>query len=417
MAERTVQGAWVALPSDEQLRTMQAPPAPGAPAAQTVARGYDFGFVAGMSRLLMAHDRLGPLFRQLFRELMFVLVSMASNRAVFHDSGARPLPRSPSQQDGDDLSLVHDTRQVEQTRLEDEWVGRDTPLEFGSMFHRPGKPPGASPAETIYWLEGVLVSLELVPDGKAVTKPIRWGIERRHASFQAVILSLFEAVFVEVLEGYNDEILVKVSDRAALSPIRAEWCMSTHPREQPPLTDGALAQPHPGKMKPPADCVATPKKLQENFPGLAALVNFFDVAANRRAVVGSQKRLPSELCARILDFVDHDTWKACLVVSKELRFHCLRRYPVGHRSRIVGGPFMRSSDIPAERMSFNIKSTRTGKTSPMSPLVFQHGPRAARHNWKPVIGDERKVIMWDVCILFEPTVYSPLRDAGEGAIL
>ena len=71
MAERTVQGAWVALPGDEQLRAMQAPPAPGAPAAQTVARGYDFGFVAGMSRLLMAHDRLGPLFRQLFRELMF----------------------------------------------------------------------------------------------------------------------------------------------------------------------------------------------------------------------------------------------------------------------------------------------------------------------------------------------------------
>ena len=68
MAERTVQGAWVVLPSDEQIRAMQAPQASGAPA---IARGYDFGFVAGMSRLLMAHDRLGPLFRQLFRELMF----------------------------------------------------------------------------------------------------------------------------------------------------------------------------------------------------------------------------------------------------------------------------------------------------------------------------------------------------------
>ncbi|OAQ74536.1 F-box domain-containingprotein [Purpureocillium lilacinum] len=221
----------------------------------------------------------------LFRELMFALVSMASNRAVFHDSGARPLPRSPSQQDGDDLSLVHDIRQVDQTRLEDEWVGHDTPLEFGSMFHRSGKLPGASPAETIYWLEGVLVSLELVPDGKVVTKAVRWGIEQRHASFQAVILSLFEAAFVEVLEGHDGEIFVKVSDMVALSPIRAEWCMSTHRRERPPLTDGAVAQPHPGKMKLPADCVATPKKLQENFPGLAALVNFFDIAANRRAVV------------------------------------------------------------------------------------------------------------------------------------
>ncbi len=68
MAERTVQGAWVALPSDEQIGAMQPP---GAAASPGVARGYDFGFVAGMSRLLMAHDRLGPLFRQLFRELMF----------------------------------------------------------------------------------------------------------------------------------------------------------------------------------------------------------------------------------------------------------------------------------------------------------------------------------------------------------
>jgi hypothetical protein len=72
MTEQTVQGAWVALPSDEQIRAMQAPPASGVPAASSaVARGYDFGFVAGMSRLLLAHDRLGPLFRQLFRELMF----------------------------------------------------------------------------------------------------------------------------------------------------------------------------------------------------------------------------------------------------------------------------------------------------------------------------------------------------------
>ena len=69
MAEQTVHGAWVALPSDEQIGAMQ--PSGAAAASQGVARGYDFGFVAGMSRLLMAHDRLGPLFRQLFRELMF----------------------------------------------------------------------------------------------------------------------------------------------------------------------------------------------------------------------------------------------------------------------------------------------------------------------------------------------------------
>ncbi|MBI2759911.1 MAG: carboxymuconolactone decarboxylase family protein [Chloroflexi bacterium] len=32
---------------------------------------YDFGFVAGMSRLIAAHDRIGPAFSALFRQVMF----------------------------------------------------------------------------------------------------------------------------------------------------------------------------------------------------------------------------------------------------------------------------------------------------------------------------------------------------------
>ena len=32
---------------------------------------YNFGFVTGMSRLLMAHPRIGPAFMALFGEIMF----------------------------------------------------------------------------------------------------------------------------------------------------------------------------------------------------------------------------------------------------------------------------------------------------------------------------------------------------------
>jgi len=49
------------------------------------------------------------------------------------------------------------------------WFGEDAPpLVFSSMSHRPGKSPGASPTETMYWNEDVLISLGLVVDSKAI---------------------------------------------------------------------------------------------------------------------------------------------------------------------------------------------------------------------------------------------------------
>jgi hypothetical protein len=53
--------AWVELPTREQMR--QARP-PG-------SHPYDFGFVTGMGRLLMAHPRIGQAFMALYAEIMF----------------------------------------------------------------------------------------------------------------------------------------------------------------------------------------------------------------------------------------------------------------------------------------------------------------------------------------------------------
>ncbi|CAN5715857.1 hypothetical protein BH18ACT15_BH18ACT15_04010 [soil metagenome] len=52
--------AWVQLPSKEDIR-----------ARLPAGYPYDFGFVAGMSRLARAHEEIGEAYGALFRQIMF----------------------------------------------------------------------------------------------------------------------------------------------------------------------------------------------------------------------------------------------------------------------------------------------------------------------------------------------------------
>ena len=52
--------AWVAMPSEEQIRTL----VPG-------GHPYDFGFISGMQRLVMTHMGIAPFFGALFQQIMF----------------------------------------------------------------------------------------------------------------------------------------------------------------------------------------------------------------------------------------------------------------------------------------------------------------------------------------------------------
>lgn len=171
----------------------------------------------------------------LFRGLTFALVSIASGQAKFHSfpaqpcnprtvhlwaCGSRHLPRSPGW-------------------LGKEWAGdSDLLVEFGSLCHRPGERPGASPAETLYWLEDVLVSLVLVVDGNAITNAVTWGINQRRASFQLVVLSLFKVVLAEVSFSDDKTPFVRVSEPVNLSPLQADEGLSTYPRERPEWKPG-----------------------------------------------------------------------------------------------------------------------------------------------------------------------------------
>ena len=54
--------SWVELPTESEVRAQ-------IPAG--TKNFYDFGFLPVMSRLLLAHPRIGPIFRKLFSEIMF----------------------------------------------------------------------------------------------------------------------------------------------------------------------------------------------------------------------------------------------------------------------------------------------------------------------------------------------------------
>ncbi len=62
MVQKTVPEAWVKIPTEEEIRER-------IPAG--AIHPYDFGFVPGMARLIMAHGRIGQAFGALFAQIMF----------------------------------------------------------------------------------------------------------------------------------------------------------------------------------------------------------------------------------------------------------------------------------------------------------------------------------------------------------
>jgi hypothetical protein len=285
------------------------------------------------------------------------------------------------------------------------------------MSHRAGEPPGASPAGTTYWHGDVLVSLTLVVDGAVITEAVRWGVERGRTDFQLVVMSLFQVALVEVFLK-NGQPFVRASEAVNLSPLRAEDCMSTHPRERPELKPGMAEQPDDQEDVMPPDCMGTPERLRDSFPGLVSLVNFFNVAGSRcktfksfhsaqsyasqGAIVTAPVVLPPEMHDRILDFVDYKTWKACLAVSPRFRSYCLRKFRLDNRVSILAGPFV-VNDRRYPRLSFDFENAQTGEVSRRGQISPRNcGERLTEeYNWMSLIGNNRKALMTDVSVQFE----------------
>ena len=69
--EKIVPEAWVALPSEAEIRARMKPGS---------KYPYDFGFLPAMGRLLRAHDRIGPTFLTLFGQIMWAPEGYLSRR-------------------------------------------------------------------------------------------------------------------------------------------------------------------------------------------------------------------------------------------------------------------------------------------------------------------------------------------------
>jgi len=69
MHERTAREAWVAIPSEAEVRA-QMPPGR--------VYTYDFGFLPAMGRLLRTHPRIGGPFMALMNEIMWTAESCLS---------------------------------------------------------------------------------------------------------------------------------------------------------------------------------------------------------------------------------------------------------------------------------------------------------------------------------------------------
>ncbi|KPM35478.1 hypothetical protein AK830_g11107 [Neonectria ditissima] len=346
-----------------------------------------------------------------FRELAFALVSIASGQARFHSFPAQSCNPRTCIWFGCNSNHIHKSPGW----LGKRWAGDSAPLlEFGSLSHRPGELPGASPAATMYWHEGVLVSLALVVDGAAVTKAANWGIEQGRVKFRVVVLSLFEACLAEVLFVAGDEEpVIRCTRPYNLSPLRAEYCVSTHPRERSELKDGMELQRQRAQLLMQSNCAGTGRRLRSMFPGLAALVNFFEVAVSLGAASKSEGIFPPEVYDRILDFADYDTWKACSVVSPAIRFSCLGKYRLDDRMRIVAGPFVRLEERRKDPLlSFDFEDMHKGETLPMM-WVPRH-TKTEECNWMPVVGSDRRVLMVDVAVEYEPAGDVPVEADSNG---
>ncbi|KAJ5630078.1 hypothetical protein N7528_003735 [Penicillium herquei] len=357
-----------------------------------------------------------------FRELMFAIVSIASGDSKFYSL--------PKQKCHPLKCCLWDCKNKHISRkggwLDEEWAGKSAPLLlFGSACHRPGEPAGASPVETMYWLGNVIVNLTLVVDGAAIMKAVKWGLSQGRTHFQVVTISLFDVAFAEVLLGDDKKPFLKVSDAIKLWPLRPEYCLSTHPRERPEAKPGMEVHDRYTQIRVREKDRSTAEQLRSTFPGLAALVNFFEVAGNRAAAASSTGIFPSELYARVMDFVDYDTWKASLLASPMTRAPGLRKYKLDDRMTIVGGPFVRLQDSGRRRekgkkiriLSFDFKHTQTGEIMPMVSTFSSSNARSAEEwTWLPLVGSDRKALMVDVTIHFEPASEMPLDDGNSDNI-
>ena len=292
---------------------------------------------------------------------------------------------------------------------------------FGSLCHLSGMPAGASPTTTTYWHQGVAVHISLVVDGKAINEAVDWGVEQGQDNFQLVVMSAFQVTFAEVSHDSSGSRSMKITKPLYLSPLRPENCLSTHPLERPVLPEDQECTVSEGDQALLSNCFGSKRKLASCYPGICALVNFFEVAQDRASTAKIAHKLPTEIFHQVLDCVDYDTWKILQNLHHGFRAVCLARFRIDSTWSIVSEPVARKSREASGRrgsrerhlLSFDMENSASGEVRSITQVFAESG--AFSNTWVPIIGGERKVMMLDVKLSFERTGRNPLEDGDDNA--
>ncbi|EFR02600.1 hypothetical protein MGYG_05597 [Nannizzia gypsea CBS 118893] len=170
---------------------------------------------------------------------------------------------------------------------------------LGSGCHTPGTKPGCAPADTMYYFQGILISLvtadALFSDrDAAIAKAVEFGLQSGKKGFDLILFSIKLMIVVKVS---MDGDVTSVSHSEVL-----------------PLTNGQIA---------PMPPVVGTKSAVQGHPGFAILQMMFDIQSQKYVQRFSQGVFPSEIYTEIMSYViDPQTELTCSKVAPPFRNIC-----------------------------------------------------------------------------------------------
>ncbi|KAK2853278.1 hypothetical protein FQN49_005234 [Arthroderma sp. PD_2] len=247
---------------------------------------------------------------------------------------------------------------------------------FGQGCHSPGQEAGSAPPGSMYFFEGVLISLvapkTLQMDADAaIAKAVEFGVQEGKTHFRIVVFSILTAIFL------------KVSVEDGVKLVRHTGII--------PVTVGLQFQDNILTPSPPA---AGTELSYQAHPGFAVLQDLFDTETSGQFLGFTQGVFPTEIYAEILSYIDPPTQLACSKVSKIFRSLCQKRFPLNNKLAIIKfkASAYRHRGVMGQILdgfgTFTFQGTE--KTANVSRSSFNPsspaGPEKNCTRWCPVIG-------------------------------
>ena len=346
----------------------------------TISMRVLYNFTSKFHGLLEGYLREWSPESFIFREMVFAILSIASGQMRFQAGdwlqGHRIEPY-----------LVMDDHEVRQGNP------RLLPI-FPKGFHRPDHEPGSSPAETMYWFDGVLIGLAAMIDDPtqrevAVANLVRFGRDHRpRGEFDGLIISIEHVLLIRVRNprhGTRPE--VDVTDPIPLFEINSH--LAIDPRHRPAVRPASFAW-----TLPLNDRDGSVGYVPRACTGFPCLVRFLDQAISRAlpsSASPNHGRFPAEIYQIILDQVDDPTYLSCARACRRFRLYCHAHLRLGR------GLIVTRNRNPVR---FVVEDRDNGETAAVyeSHLEFIHD----QPDWAVVIGSlDRPSLLVGVGISFQ----------------